>query len=145
MRLQISNLCKDYATPVLRGLDLHVEAGSIHGIVGENGAGKTTLLKILSGLTSADAGTVLLDGEPLAAKNAKAAHRAGLSLCSQELSLIDNLSVAENICLREMPGRLRLDRATLDERCRDLLSTFCLLYTSPSPRDGLLSRMPSSA
>ena len=126
MRLQISNLCKDYATPVLRGLDLHVEAGSIHGIVGENGAGKTTLLKILSGLTSADAGKVLLDGKPLAAKNAKAAHRAGLSLCSQELSLIDNLSVAENICLRELPGRLRLDRAALDARCRDLLSTFRL-------------------
>ena len=122
MGLQISNLCKDYATPVLRNLDLQVTAGEIHGVVGENGAGKSTLLKILSGLTSPGAGTVVLDGEPLLTKNPQAAHRAGISLCSQELSLIDNLNVAENIGLRALPGRLGLDKALLATRCRSLLS-----------------------
>ena len=122
MGLQISNLCKDYATPVLRNLDLQVTAGEIHGVVGENGAGKSTLLKILSGLTSPGAGTVVLDGEPLLTKNPQAAHRAGVSLCSQELSLIDNLNVAENIGLRALPGRLGLDKALLATRCRTLLS-----------------------
>ena len=122
MGLQISNLCKDYATPVLRNLDLQVTAGEIHGVVGENGAGKSTLLKILSGLTSPGAGTVVLDGEPLLTKNPQAAHRAGISLCSQELSLIDNLNVAENIGLRALPGRLGLDKALLATRCRTLLS-----------------------
>mgnify|MGYP005726312627 CR=1 FL=1 len=126
MRLQIRNLRKHYAAPVLRGLNLHLDAGAIHAIVGENGAGKTTLLKILSGLTPADSGTVVLDGAPWAAKNPKAAQRAGLSLCSQELSLIDNLSVAENIGLCALPGRLRLDRATLHRRCRELLDRFQL-------------------
>ena len=122
MGLQISNLCKDYATPVLRNLDLQVTAGEIHGVVGENGAGKSTLLKILSGLTLPGAGTVVLDGEPLLTKNPQTAHRAGISLCSQELSLIDNLSVAENIGLRALPGRLGLDKALLATRCRTLLS-----------------------
>ena len=121
MGLQISNLCKDYATPVLRNLDLQVTAGEIHGVVGENGAGKSTLLKILSGLTLPGAGTVVLDGEPLLTKNPQAAHRAGISLCSQELSLIDNLNVAENIGLRALPGRLGLDKALLATRCRSLL------------------------
>ena len=122
MGLQISNLCKDYATPVLRNLDLQVTAGEIHGVVGENGAGKSTLLKILSGLTLPGAGTVVLDGEPLLTKNPQTAHRAGISLCSQELSLIDNLSVAENIGLRALPGHLGLDKALLATRCRTLLS-----------------------
>lgn len=122
MGLQISNLCKDYATPVLRNLDLQVTAGEIHGVVGENGAGKSTLLKILSGLTLPGAGAVVLDGEPLLTKNPQAAHRAGISLCSQELSLIDNLNVAENIGLRALPGRLGLDKALLATRCRTLLS-----------------------
>lgn len=126
MGLQIRNLCKDYATPVLRNLDLQIAAGEIHGVVGENGAGKSTLLKILSGLTLPGAGTIVLDGEPLLTKNPQAAHRAGISLCSQELSLIDNLSVAENISLRALPGRLALDKAALAARCRTLLSEFQL-------------------
>jgi len=124
--LQIRNLCKDYATPVLRNLDLQVAAGEIHGVVGENGAGKSTLLNILSGLTLPGAGTIVLDGEPVLTKNPHAAHRAGISLCSQELSLIDNLSVAENISLRALPGRLALDKAALAARCRALLSEFQL-------------------
>ena len=126
MGLQIRNLCKDYATPVLRNLDLQVAAGEIHGVVGENGAGKSTLLNILSGLTLPGAGTIVLDGEPLLTKNPHAAHRVGISLCSQELSLIDNLSVAENISLRALPGRLALDKAALAARCRALLSEFQL-------------------
>ena len=126
MGLQIRNLCKDYATPVLRNLDLQIAAGEIHGVVGENGAGKSTLLKILSGLTLPGAGTIVLDGEPLLTKNPQAAHRAGITLCSQELSLIDNLSVAENISLRALPGRLALDKASLAARCRSLLSEFQL-------------------
>ena len=68
MGLQIRNLCKDYATPVLRNLDLQIAAGEIHGVVGENGAGKSTLLNILSGLTLPGAGTIVLDGEPLLTK-----------------------------------------------------------------------------
>lgn len=68
MGLQIRDLCKDYASPVLRNLDLQVAAGEIHGIVGENGAGKSTLLKILSGLTLPGAGAIVLDGEPLLTK-----------------------------------------------------------------------------
>ena len=58
MGLQIRNLCKDYATTVLRNMDLQIAAGEIHGVVGENGAGKSTLLKILSGLTLPGAGTL---------------------------------------------------------------------------------------
>lgn len=126
MRLTVQALDKSYSTQVLRNVNLQVGPGEIHAIVGENGAGKTTLLNILSGNTRPDRGTMTLDGSPYTPANAQQAYRAGLSLCSQELGLIDNLSVAENIGLRALPGWLLLDRASLRRRCHELLADLAL-------------------
>ncbi len=113
-RLAIQNLYKSYAVPVLKDVNLEVGEGEIHALVGENGAGKSTLLNVLTGLTARDSGEIQLDGVPYDAANASAAFAAGISLASQELSIIDSLSVAENVGLRDLPRqRGIIDRAAL--------------------------------
>ena len=139
MRLTVQALDKSYSTQVLRNVNLQVGPGEIHAIVGENGAGKTTLLNILSGNTMPDRGTMTLDGSPYTPANAQRAYRAGLSLCSQELGLIDNLSVAENIGLRALPGRLLLDRASLRRRCLSAVEISAVGLSGPPPLSVLLS------
>ena len=71
--------------------------GSVHGLVGENGAGKSTLINIISGLLAADSGTLELSGQVFSATGRREALQQGIALAAQELSLIDTLSVAENI------------------------------------------------
>jgi len=87
----------------------------VHAVVGENGAGKTTLARILAGLTDCDHGKMWLDGEEYSPKNVTDAMSAGISLAAQEPASIDNLSVAENIGLRQIPNRYGvIDRVQLD-------------------------------
>jgi ribose transport system ATP-binding protein len=85
--------------------DLEVRAGEVHVLVGENGAGKSTLMKILSGAVRADAGDVLLDGQPVEISDPLGARTLGISTIYQELSLVPHLSVAENIFLGKTPTR----------------------------------------
>src|SRR6056300_369641 len=79
-----------------------VEAGDIHAVVGENGAGKSTLMRILSGIETLDSGAVLVDGKEIE-NSAKSSLEAGISLVHQELSLIPEMTVAENILLGSFP------------------------------------------
>ena len=101
--LEISNLSKTFAQPILKNLYLEIQPGTIHGLVGQNGAGKSTLTNIIAGFLSADSGRILLDGRPHNPKTVADANLRGVSLSVQEMSLIDNLSVAENIMLRTFP------------------------------------------
>src|SRR3569623_2750664 len=77
--------------------DLAVEAGRIHGVLGENGAGKSTLMKIMTGVVQPDEGRMTLDGSPVTFATPAAANAAGVVCIFQELSLLPELSVAENI------------------------------------------------
>nr|WP_275982182.1 sugar ABC transporter ATP-binding protein [Frigidibacter sp. ROC022] len=96
----------------LSGADLEVEAGSIHAILGENGAGKSTLIKVLSGVVPADEGRILLDGKEMHFASPAAANAAGVVCVFQELSLIPELSVADNIVISNPPMRFgMIDRA----------------------------------
>ena len=98
-------------TVALRGVDLTVCAGEIHGLVGENGAGKSTLMRILSGALSPDRGTIALRGENLRLTTPHSALAAGVAMIHQELSLVPSVSVAGNIFLGHEPrGRLGLVR-----------------------------------
>jgi ABC-type sugar transport system ATPase subunit len=106
-------------TLALDGVDLEVEAGSIHGLLGENGAGKSTLLRILAGDQPPSSGTLELDGELAVISSPVQAHDLGIGIVYQELSLLPNLSVADNISLGGEPTRgLAIDdaavRATAD-------------------------------
>lgn len=139
-RILAKGICKSFATPVLRDVDLEIPAGRIHGLVGENGAGKTTLAKIIVGLESADSGSLLLDGQPFRPTNTADSLGAGVAICAQELSLVDDLSVAENILLHTSTSSVaRIRRKSADETARTLLDLIGLEQVPPRTRVGRLS------
>ena len=106
----------------LQQADLDVRAGRVHAILGENGAGKSTLIKIMSGVVAADAGRMLLDGSEVSFPDPAAANAAGIVCIFQELSLIPDLSVADNIVASNPPGRFGL----IDRRAQRRLAEAAL-------------------
>ncbi|HET9763843.1 MAG TPA: sugar ABC transporter ATP-binding protein [Casimicrobiaceae bacterium] len=92
----------------LQDADLTVRGGRIHAVLGENGAGKSTLIKIMAGVVAPDEGRMLLDGVPVAFDSPSDAHAAGIACIFQELSLIPDLSVADNISISDPPRRFGL-------------------------------------
>jgi len=89
----------------LERADLTVEAGRVHAILGENGAGKSTLIKVMAGVVAPDEGRMLLDGREVKFADPAAANAAGIACIFQELSLIPDLTVADNILAAEPPTR----------------------------------------
>ena len=89
----------------LEEADLEVHAGRIHAILGENGAGKSTLIKVMSGVVAPDQGRMLLDGREVSFKSPAAANQAGIVCIFQELSLIPELSVADNVVISDPPKK----------------------------------------
>ncbi|MFB8247227.1 sugar ABC transporter ATP-binding protein [Streptomyces sp. NPDC055952] len=107
----------------LEDVQLRLRAGEMHALLGENGAGKSTLVRILAGNHPADSGTMRLDGRPYAPGNAAAAMAAGIQVVHQELSLLPNLTVAENLFFQRLPRRLGfVDRRALHRRAAELLA-----------------------
>jgi ribose transport system ATP-binding protein len=99
--LEVIGLSKTFGGIVaLDHVDFAASSGEVHALLGENGAGKSTLIKVLTGALRADAGEILLDGTPLALHNPRQARAAGIGAVFQELSLIPDLSVAQNIWFR---------------------------------------------
>jgi ribose transport system ATP-binding protein len=92
----------------LEKADLAVEAGRIHAVLGENGAGKSTLIKVMAGVVQPDEGTMRLDGNAVRFVDPAAANAAGIVCIFQELSLIPDLSVADNIAITNPPKRFGL-------------------------------------
>src|SRR6516164_9663370 len=92
-----------FGNPVLREVSIDLVAGRIHALLGENGAGKSTLINLLSGTLRPDSGEILVDGRPVAALRPHEAHRLGVAVVQQELSLAPHLSIAENIGLGAYP------------------------------------------
>jgi len=89
----------------LRGVDLELRPGEIHGLIGENGSGKSTLLKIIAGQLEADSGRLVLDGHDVRFSDAARAMAAGIATVTQETTLVRELSVAENIFLGPRKAR----------------------------------------
>ncbi len=98
--LVLQGLTKRYgATLALDGVDLTIASGTVHGLLGHNGAGKSTLIKCLGGATAPTAGTMELDGEPLVDLTPRRAIASGVAVIYQHLSLVGNMSVADNLFL----------------------------------------------
>lgn len=89
----------------LSEVDLDIFPGQVHAIIGENGAGKSTLLKAIAGIQEPSDGSLLLDGQVCHFARAQQAQAAGISCVFQEMSLIPDLSIAENILLLNPPRR----------------------------------------
>ena len=107
----------------LRDVSFDVARGSCHAVCGENGAGKSTLGKILAGIVRADSGTISLDGKPIRIDNPRDARALGIASVHQELAFCENLTVAENLCLGQLPHRgLLLDRAACERHAAELLA-----------------------
>jgi ribose transport system ATP-binding protein len=120
--LRARGLAKAYAGPVLSDVNFELRAGEVHALVGENGAGKSTLCNIIAGLRQADAGEMILQDKPYHPHSKKAAELRGVRIVLQELSVIDNLTVAENLFLDHLPNRLGwISGARLAEAARAAL------------------------
>jgi len=106
---QMTGISKRYGgVRALENADLAVRAGRVHAILGENGAGKSTLIKIMTGVVAADEGQILIDGSPVSFRSPADAARNGIACVFQELSLIPDLSVADNILIANPPKRFGL-------------------------------------
>ncbi|RNG31624.1 sugar ABC transporter ATP-binding protein [Streptomyces botrytidirepellens] len=119
--LTMSGITKSFpGVRALDGVDLDVQAGEVHCLLGQNGAGKSTLIKVLAGAHQPDGGEIVWQGAPVTLKSPVAAMRLGIATIYQELDLVEGLSVAENIFLGHEPAtagfvRSRAARATAAE------------------------------
>ncbi|MEO7298057.1 MAG: sugar ABC transporter ATP-binding protein [Verrucomicrobiota bacterium] len=106
----------------LDNVSFAIERGSCHALIGENGAGKSTLGKILAGVYHADEGAILLEGKEIYLATPLAARRLGIAMVHQELAFCPNLTVAENLCLGDLPRRFGwLNREAMREKARGML------------------------
>src|SRR6478672_11459083 len=99
-----------------------IERGACHALIGENGAGKSTLGKILAGVYVPDGGQVLLDGQAIHTPTPLAARKLGIAMVHQELAFCPNLTVAENLCLGDLPNHGGwLDKKRMRQQARAML------------------------
>lgn len=120
------------------GVNLTVNAGEVHAVVGENGAGKSTLMKILFGIEHPDRGELRLDGKVVNFTNPREAIDAGIGMVFQHFSLVPSFSVYENVVLGSEPhAGIKFDRAKAIAEVRALSEKF-RLQVDPLPPVGSL-------
>jgi ABC-type sugar transport system ATPase subunit len=106
----------------LDSVSFEINHGSCHALIGENGAGKSTLGKVLAGVHTPDDGEILLDGKAIHPANPLVARKLGIAMVHQELAFCPNLTVAENLCLGDLPRNAGwLDRSRMCEQARAML------------------------
>ena len=123
--LKLENISKSFpGIKALDGVTLTINEGEVHALVGENGAGKSTLMNILSGNLQADHGSITLNGSSITIASPRHAQAHGISIVHQELSLSENLSVAENIFPEKQPLNAFgfIDYRMLHKRAQELLN-----------------------
>lgn len=124
MALRVSSLHKSFGgVRALRGVDLSIEPGEVHALLGHNGAGKSTLIKALGGAFAPDSGTIEVAGRSYAALTPRQSIDAGIAIIFQHLSLVDSLSVVDNIFLGQEVSRSGVvSRRAQRRRAAELLS-----------------------
>jgi ABC-type sugar transport system ATPase subunit len=130
--LTMTDIVKSYGpTLVLDGVSLEVAAGQVMALMGENGAGKSTLVKILAGIEPADAGTITIDGKAVSIQSPAQARAAGVGYVAQELSIVESLSVAENVFLGDTSIGVMRSAAKLAALARPYLARVGLEHIDP--------------
>ena len=125
--LRVAGVSKAFpGVQALSDVSLDVKQGEILALVGENGAGKSTLIHILAGAYHPDAGQIYLDGREVAIHSTQEAEQAGISVVFQELSLVPNLTVAENVFANSQPLSAigLIDQRTMFAKTQELLDLF---------------------
>lgn len=123
--LELTGIHKGFpGVQALTDVSMSVDAGEVHALLGENGAGKSTLLRILSGLMTADSGTVLVNGALASLTSPRAARNAGIAMIHQELQQVPELTVAQNMFLgRSISwGKIFNDHRTMRRMAREHLA-----------------------
>ena len=125
--------------PVLNGVDLRVEKGEVHALLGENGAGKSTLMNILTGVHQRDAGDITFDGEPFTHITIHKSEKAGIAFVHQELNLFNDLTVYDNIFLgKEYTNSLgKLDKKRMIRESSELFERLGVSIDPTSPVEDL--------
>ena len=126
MRIEMRGIDKSFGSnQVLKQAGFTLESGEVHALMGENGAGKSTLMKILTGVYTKDAGTVLVDGKEVNYKNPQEAEKAGIVFIYQELNVMFDLTVEENLFMgKEIHGKFGIcDRKAMQKKAREALNT----------------------
>ena len=121
--LQMRNICKSFSgIPVLKNVQLTVEQGEVHALLGENGAGKSTLMNVLTGVFPRDKGEIEFDGTELKNITIRQSENMGIAFVHQELNLFNDLKVYENIFLqKEYTTKLgRLDKKKMIQEAERL-------------------------
>ncbi len=129
MRLELRGITKRFGSfTANHRIDLTVEPGQIHCLLGENGAGKSTLMNVLFGLLQPDEGEILIDGEAVHFTNSGEAVRRGIGMVHQHFMLVPVFTVAENVVLGFEPVKSfgRLDRNRAREEIRHVSQTYNL-------------------
>lgn len=130
--LNMTKIVKRYGpTLVLNEVDLSVKAGEVVALMGENGAGKSTLVKVLAGIEPADQGVIEIDGRHVVIRSPSQARAAGIGYVAQELSIIDSLSVAENVFLGDTSLGVMRSAARLAEMAKPYLARVGLDHIDP--------------
>ena len=125
--LECRDISKSFGgVPVLEGVSLTLQPGTVTALAGENGAGKSTLMKIAAGQYRADSGSVQVRGEELVSGSIRDAHRLGVAIVPQELAAISHMTVYENLFVgRELRTRARLlDRRAMAREAGSMLEGF---------------------
>lgn len=102
--LELKNISKSFGTnQVLFGVNFTLDRGEIHAIIGENGAGKSTMMNIIDGLVMPDSGEMCLEGKPVKITSPIDAQELGIGFVHQEIALCQDVSVAQNIFMSQVP------------------------------------------
>ncbi|PIP00574.1 fused D-ribose transporter subunits of ABC superfamily: ATP-binding components [uncultured Pleomorphomonas sp.] len=117
----------------LRNARFELQPGEVHALMGENGAGKSTLMKVLAGIYQPDAGKIEVAGEEVTVAGPRAAQALGIGIIHQELSLMKDLTVAQNIMIGREPRKSfgRLDEGELNRRAAAALAS---IHMNVDPR-----------
>jgi ribose transport system ATP-binding protein len=147
MALEVRSVSKRYpGVLALDDVSVDVRPGEVHCWIGENGAGKSTLIKVLAGATSPDAGEVAVRGVVSDLSSPHACQSLGLSFIFQELSVVDGLSVADNILLGNELARASMVRTKAsDARAESLLKRIGFGHLKPQRRVGQLTTAEKQA
>ncbi|MCV6586864.1 MAG: sugar ABC transporter ATP-binding protein [Marinibacterium sp.] len=125
--MQLRGIGKSFSgVSVLRDVTLRISGGEIHTLMGENGAGKSTLVKIISGVQGPSFGTIEIDGQEVQFSSPAEANAQGIVIMHQELSLIPDMTVAQNVMLGQEPkiGGVIVDNQALRDTARAALKKF---------------------